>query len=120
MKIFLWTLQFFLAFHTLTGAIWKFSNPVAEGVPTLSAITQMGWLTLGAMELICTVLFFLPLWRKRFMPLAAFAALLIAVEMVLFTVIHTASSPSEYGSVIYWLVTAAVATLLAYFRLKRA
>ena len=119
MNIVLWTLQFFLAFHTLSGAVWKMFNPV-ETVPTLAALSQFGWMTLAGMEILCTVLLVLPMFRRRFMGLAIFASLLITVEMVIFSVTHAVSLSPDYSPVIYWLIVAAMAAFLAYARIRRA
>lgn len=116
MNILLWILQVLLALHTATGAVWKFSN-TAQSVPSLSAIPHGGWLALGVVELILSLCLIFPAFYKPLAILVPIAAILIALEMLLFCALHFASGETGYSSVVYWLVVAAVCAFIAYGRL---
>ncbi|QIL88970.1 DoxX family protein [Microbulbifer harenosus] len=115
MNIFLWVLQVLLALHTATGAVWKFSN-TAQSVPSLGAIPHGAWLALGVVELILSLCLVLPAFYKPLAVLVPIAAVLIAMEMLLFCALHFASGEAGYSSVVYWLVVAAIAGVIAYGR----
>jgi hypothetical protein len=116
MNILLWALQALLAVHTVTGAVWKFSNS-EQTVPSLKALPHGVWLTLSIVELLCSVALILPSMSQRFAILAPIAAACIGAEMLLFTGLHISSGEASYSPVIYWLVVAAVCALIAYGRL---
>src|SRR6478735_12140797 len=107
MNIFLWILQVLLAVHTVMGAVWKFSNS-EQAVPSLSAIPPGVWLALSGFEVLCALGLLLPALSKSLGSLAAFAALGIAAEMLVFCGLHLFSGNAEHGQMIYWLVVAAI------------
>ena len=116
MNILLWVLQVLLALHTVTGAVWKFSNS-EQAVPSLSAIPHNAWLGLAVVELLCAVALVLPALSKPLGVLAPIAAVVIAAEMLLFCGLHLSSGDTNHGSMIYWLVVAAICAFIAYGRL---
>ena len=116
MNVFLWILQILLAVHTAMGAVWKFSN-AEQTVPSLNAIPHSAWLAMGVAELAISVCLVVPLLFKPLGYLVPIAAVLIALEMLLFCVLHLSSGITGYSSVIYWLVVAAVCVFIAYGRL---
>src|SRR5690242_18119772 len=107
MNIFLWILQILLAFHTVMGAMWKFSNS-EQTVPSLSAIPHGVWLAMSVIELLCSLGLIFPIFNKRLGVLAPIAAACIAAEMLLFCGVHIYSGDANYGPMIYWLVVAAI------------
>jgi len=115
MNIFLWVLQALLALHTAVGAVWKFSNS-EQAVPSLKAIPHGAWMALIVAELLCSLCLILPALNKSLGNLAPIAALCIAAEMLLFCGLHIYSGDSNYSSVIYWLVVAAICAFIAYGR----
>jgi hypothetical protein len=115
MNVLLWILQILLALHTLMGGFWKLANS-ERAVPTLQAIPHAGWLALGVVELFCVVCLILPLFSKRLGILAPVAATYIAAEMLLFSGLHLSSGATNHGSMVYWLVVAAVCAFIAYGR----
>lgn len=117
MNILLWILQVLLAFHTAIGAVWKFSNS-EQTVPALSAIPHGVWLGLSGVELLCAVGLVLPAFYRPLGRATPIAALVIAVEMLLFTALFFLSGGANYGHVGYWLVVAAICGFIAYGRLK--
>lgn len=118
MNILFWTLQILLALHTVMGGIWKFTNPVQTAVPSLAALPNAAWLTLGVLELLAAVALVAPLVNKAWGGLILVAALFIVAEMLLFGVLHLAAGHAFNGQVIYWLVVAAVSGFIAYGRLS--
>ena len=115
MNILLWILQILLALHTITGAVWKFSNS-EQTVPSLQAIPHGVWLAMSVIELFCSLGLILPAFRKSLATLAPIAAACIAGEMLLFSGLHVYSGSAEYGPMIYWLVVAAICAFIAYGR----
>lgn len=116
MNILFWILQALLAFHTATGAVWKFSNS-EQAVPSLSAIPHGAWLGLIGVELLCSLGLILPALYRPWAIGVPVAGALIAAEMLLFSGIHLASGDKNHGQTIYWLVVAALCGLLVYGRL---
>lgn len=118
MNILLWIFQIILALHTIMGAVWKFSHSAADTMPSLKAIPQPMWLALSILELLCAIALIIPVLNKRLGRLTPIAALGIAAEMVLFTVLHFVSGDSNFGPVVYWLVVASACAFVAYGRLS--
>jgi len=116
MNILLWILQALLAFHTLTGAIWKFSNTAEQTMPSLAAIPNVLWIGMAVIEILVAIALLLPLINKSLGRFPAYAALTIVAEVLLFSIIHLFSGDSTFGSVIYWLVVAAFSAFIAYGR----
>jgi hypothetical protein len=115
MNVLLWVLQGLLALHTVMGAVWKFSNS-EQAVPSLNSIPHGAWLTLSVVELLCSVGLVVPAVYKPLALLAPLAAVVIAVEMVLFCGVHLSSGDPNHGPMIYWLVVAAFCAFVAYGR----
>lgn len=116
MNIFLWILQVLLALHTIMGAVWKFSHSAEQTMPSLEAIPTGAWQALAGLELICALCLILPAFYKPLTLLVPIAAICIAIEMLLFCVLHVASGDKTFSSIIYWLVVAAICAFIAYGR----
>ncbi len=116
MNVFLGFLQVLLALHTAVGAIWKSSNS-EQSMPSLASIPHAVWTSMIAVDFICAIALVVPLFEKRAAIAAPIAAALVAIEMLYFSGVHLASGSTSMGSVIYWLVVAAVAAFIAYGRL---
>lgn len=115
MNILLWILQVLLALHTLTGALWKFSNS-EQTVISLSAIPHGIWMTLSIIEFLCVGALLLPAIKKSWGKLAPIAAICIMVEMLSFCIIHFASGYSNLSEIVYWLIVAVICGFIAYGR----
>jgi cation transport ATPase len=115
MNILFWVLQIVLALHTVMGAFWKFTNS-EQTVPSLKAIPHGLWMTMIAVELICSLCLILPAFNRSLGHLAPGAALLIAAEMLFFCVVHLYSGTAPNGQMAYWLVVAAICGFIAYGR----
>ncbi len=116
MNIFLWILQGLLALHTAVGAVWKFRHSEAQTMPSLKAIGPGIWMTMGGLEILCSLALIIPALHKPMGSVTPIAALVIAAEMLLFIGLHFSAGNKEFGPVIYWLVVAAVCGLIAYGR----
>ncbi len=116
MNIFLWILQILLALHTIMGAMWKFSHTAEQTMPSLKAIPQGAWMALAGFEILCALCLILPAFYKPTVILVPLAAIGIAVIMLVFCVIHLSSGSTNYNSIVYWLVVAAVCAFIAYGR----
>lgn len=117
MNITLWIFQVLLALHTAIGAVWKFSNS-EQGIASLKAIPHGAWMALIGVELLCSLGLLLPALNKSFGIFAPLAAIVIALEMLLFCGLHFNSTETNNGPVIYWLVVTVVCAFIAYGRLK--
>jgi hypothetical protein len=119
MNILLWILQALLALHTVVGAVWKFSN--APPAPSLGAIPHGAWLALSVIEILCAIALVVPALRGSIAVVAPIAAACIAIEMLVFCVLHMTSGDPNTGPLIYWLVVAILCAFIAYgrFVLKR-
>lgn len=115
MNFLLWILQILLALHTAVGAVWKFSHP-AQSVPALQVLPTGVWRGLGFLELGCSAVLLLPLVVRSWGPLASVAAMVVAAEMLLFSGLHLWSGDRQHGHLFYWLVVAALCTLLVWGR----
>lgn len=118
MNLTLWILQILLALHTAMGAIWKFSASAGETAPSLQAISDGTWKGLSIIELLCSVALILPLFSGvgSLVILAPIAAVVIAVEMLLFSGIHISAKEGENAQLIYWLVVAVICLCVAIGR----
>lgn len=101
MNIVLWVLQILLALHTAMGAMWKFSHSAEQTMPSLKAIPHGVWLSMSVIELLCSLCLILPAFYKPLAILVPVAAILIAVEMLLFCGLHIRSGDANYGPMIY-------------------
>lgn len=116
MNVVLWVLQVLLALHTAMGAVWKFSHSAEQTMPSLKAIPQGLWLGMSGIELLCSVALIVPALYKPLGILAPTAAVFIALEMLVFGVLHLSSGDTAYGPLVYWGVVAALSAFIAYGR----
>lgn len=116
MHIVLIALQVLLALHTLMGAVWKLTNTV-DAVPTLRALGNTVWRALGIVELVLVASLALPLFIDGLGWALVLGAFGVVAEMSLYCGVHLASGSKERGSLIYWLVVAALAAALGGLRL---
>ena len=115
MGIVFWVLQVLLALHTAMGAAWKFKH-TERSVASLRAIPHGLWLALGVVELVCALFLILPAVARSTGVVAPVAAVIIAAEMLLFTLVHLRSGDKHHGHVVYWLVVAVICAIIAYGR----
>ena len=116
MNIVLWILQVLLALHTLMGAVWKFSKTAGESMPSLQAIPNGIWQTMGVLEIIVALAFVIPATYRPLAIAAPLAAGFVILEMLLFCGVQLSSGTGYLGSLVYWLVVAGVCGFIAYGR----
>ncbi len=114
MNFFLWVLQILFALHTIIGAVWKFSNS-EQTVAALRSLPHGLWLTMGVLELICSLFLILPAVNKRLGILAVIAAVYIAAEMLLYCGVQIFTAKPDSHTV-YWLVVAVISAFIVYGR----
>ena len=117
MNILLWILQILLAFHTATGAVWKFSNSAEQTMPSLSALPPSVWMVMAVVELFCAIALVVPALNRSLALVIPVAAVIIIAEMLVFSGLHLFSGTSNFGPMAYWLVVAVICAFIAYGRL---
>ena len=90
MNILLWVLQVLAALvYGASGVMKVFMfDSVSEGVASFGALPREAWLTLGILELVCTVGLIVPAvfhWKPA---LTVVAATLLAIESLVFVWVH--------------------------------
>lgn len=116
MNITLWILQGLLALHTIMGAIWKFSNPAEKTIPSLKAIPNPVWISFSIIEIVLSICLILPAFDHSLGIFVPIAAALIAMEMLLFCVVHLFSGETDNSPIIYWSAVAVLCAFIAYGR----
>jgi len=90
MNILLWVLQVITALlYGASGVMKVFMfDKISHDVPSFGALPRQAWMTLGILELVCTVGLIVPAalrWQPR---LTILAATVLAVESVVFVWVH--------------------------------
>ena len=90
MNILLWVLQDLGALlYGASGVMKVFMfDKISEGVPSFGALPREAWMTLGILELVCTVGLIVPAafhWQPA---LTAVAATVLAIESLVFIWVH--------------------------------
>jgi hypothetical protein len=90
MNILLWILQVLAALLYAASGVMKvvMFDTVSEGVASFGALPREGWMTLGIVELVCTVGLIVPAafhWKPV---LTAVAAAVLAIESLVFVWVH--------------------------------
>ena len=118
MNIILWILQVALGLHTVTGAIWKFSNS-EQTVGSLKAIPHTVWLSLSIVEILCSLVLILAIFSKSLRKLVPLSAFIITLEMLAFSVLHLFSGEPGHSEMVYWLVVAVISGIVGTARIMR-
>jgi hypothetical protein len=90
MNILLWVLQVLAALLYGSSGVMKvfMFDKVSHDVPSFGALPRQVWMTLGILELVCTIGLIVPdafHWQP---PLTILAATILAVESLLFVGVH--------------------------------
>ena len=90
MNILLWVLQVLAALLYGSSGVMKvfMFDKVSEGVPSFGALPRKAWMTLGIVELVCTVGLIVPAAFHWLPPLTILAATVLAVESLVFVGVH--------------------------------
>lgn len=90
MHILLWVLQVFAALlYAASGVMKAFMlDKVSVGVPSFGALPREAWMTLGILELFCTVGLIVPSAFRWKPSLTVVAAAVLAIESLVFVWVH--------------------------------
>jgi len=116
MNILLWVLQAVAALLYASSGVMKvfLFDKVSEDVPSFGALPRNAWTILGILELVCTVGLIVP-DALHWMPmLTIVAAAVLAVESLLFIVVHL-----RYREVAPMILSAVLGALMAFIAYGR-
>jgi hypothetical protein len=118
MNILLWILQVLGSLlYGMSGIMKVFLfDKISEGVPSFGALPRRVWMTLGIVELVCTVGLLIPAAFQWHPALTAAAAAILAVESLVFVWVH--AKYRETGPIIMCVVLGLVMAFVAYGRLS--
>jgi len=90
MNMLLWVLQVLAAFLYGSSGVMKvfMFDKVSQNVPSFGALPRQAWMSLGILELVCTVGLIVPAalhWQPQ---LTILAAAVLAVESLVFVGVH--------------------------------
>jgi uncharacterized membrane protein YphA (DoxX/SURF4 family) len=111
MNILLWVLQIVAALLYGSSGVMKvfLFDRISADVPAFGALPREAWTALGILELVCAVGLVVPAalrWRPR---LTALAAVLLAIESLVFIWVHV-----QYRELAPILFSAALGLLMAF------
>jgi hypothetical protein len=117
MNILLWVLQAIAALLYGSSGVMKvfMFDKISHDVPSFGALPRQAWLTLGVIELVCTLGLILPgalHWQPR---LTVLAAALLALESLVFVWVHV--KYHEVTSIIMSAVLGLAMAFIVYGRL---
>jgi uncharacterized membrane protein len=116
MNILLWVLQGLAALLYGASGIMKafMFDKVSQDVPSFGALPREAWIALGILELVCTVGLIVPAalhWQPR---LTVLAALVLAIESLLFVWVHI-----QYREVGPMILSGTLGLLMAFIAYGR-
>jgi hypothetical protein len=116
MNILLWVLQVLGALlYGASGVMKVFMfEKVSEGVPSFGALPREAWMTLGIVELVCTVGLIVPAafgWQPA---LTAVAATVLAIESLVFIGVHV-----KYREITPIILSTVLGLLMAFIAYGR-
>lgn len=90
MNIVLWVAQIVVALYAVLGAAFRFFSydAAARGIPSVQALPHGVWNVIGLFELVCALGLILPGILRQGYRWTYYAAVGLAVEMFLVTVLH--------------------------------
>lgn len=120
MNTLLWVLQILAALLFGSSGVMKvfLFDKVSKDVPSFGALSRGTWAALGVLELICTVALIAPALLHWHPELTAYAAVVLALESVLFVWVHV--KYREVGTIVFCVVLGLLLAFLAYGRLALA
>lgn len=119
MHVLLWVLQVAAALLYAASGVMKvfLFDQIRTEVPSFGALPREAWMALGILELVCALGLVVPAalrWRPR---LTVAAALLLAVESLVFVWVHV--QYRELGSIVVSGVLGLLMAFVAYGRAVR-
>lgn len=117
MNVLLWVLQVLAALLYAASGVMKvfLFDEISGDVPSFGALPREVWMGLGILELVCTVGLVVPAairWKPR---LTVLAALLLALESLVFIGVHV-----QYREVASTVVSGVLGLLMAFVAYGRA
>ncbi len=111
MNILLWVLQILAALLYGSSGVMKvfMFDKVSKDVPSFGALPREAWMTLGILELVCTVGLIVPAvfhWKP---PLTFVAATILALESLVFVGVHV-----KYREVTPMILSGVLGLLMAF------
>jgi uncharacterized membrane protein YphA (DoxX/SURF4 family) len=116
LNILLWVLQILGALLYGASGVMKIFmfDKVSEGVPSFGALPREAWMTLGIVELVCTVGLIVPAafhWKPA---LTVVAATVLAIESLVFVWVHV-----QYREIPSTILSVALGLLMAFIAYGR-
>jgi hypothetical protein len=116
MNILLWVLQVLAALLYGSSGVMKvfMFDKVSQDVPSFGALPRKVWMTLGIVELVCTVGLIVPAAFRWQPPLTILAATVLAVESFVFVWVHV-----KYREVAPMILSGVLGLLMAFIAYGR-
>jgi hypothetical protein len=117
MNLLLWVLQVLAALLYGSSGVMKvfMFDKVSQDVPSFGALPRKAWMTLGIVELVCTVGLIVPAAFHWQPPLTILAATVLAVESLVFVWVHV--KYREVAPMIFSGVLGLLTAFIAYGRI---
>jgi uncharacterized membrane protein YphA (DoxX/SURF4 family) len=111
MNVLLWVLQVLAALLYGSSGVMKIFmfDKVSQDVPSFGALPRKAWMTLGIVELVCTVGLIVPAAFHWQPPLTILAATVLAVESLVFVWVHV-----RYREVAPMILSSVLGLLMAF------
>ena len=116
MNILLWLLQVLAALLYGSSAVMKvfMFDKVSQDVPSFGAMPRKAWMTLGIVELVCTVGLIVPSAFHWQPPLTVVAAAFLTIESLVFVWVHV-----KYREVAPMILSGVLGLLVAFIAYGR-
>jgi uncharacterized membrane protein YphA (DoxX/SURF4 family) len=116
MNILLWVLQVLAALLYGSSGFMKvfMFDKVSQDVPSFGALPREAWMTLGILELVCTVGLIVPAAFHWQPPLTILAATVLAVESLVFVGVHV-----KYREVMPMILSGVLGLLMSFIAYGR-
>jgi hypothetical protein len=120
MNMVLWVLQILAALLYGSSGVMKvfMFDKVSQDVPSFGALPREAWMALGILELVCTVALIVPAAFHWHPPLMIVAAVVLAVESLVFVGVHV--KYREVTPIILSSVLGLIMVFVAYGRMVLA
>jgi uncharacterized membrane protein YphA (DoxX/SURF4 family) len=111
MNMLLWVLQVLAALMYGSSGVMKIFmfDKISQDVPSFGALPREAWMTLGILELVCTVGLIAPAAFHWHPPLTILAAAVLAVESLVFVGVHV-----KYREVTPIILSGVLGLLMAF------
>ena len=116
MNVLLWVLQVLGALLYGSSGVMKvfMFDKVSKDVPSFGALPREAWMTLGIVELVCTVGLIVPAALRWRPPFTILAAAVLAVESLVFVGVHV-----KYREVTPMILSGVLGLLMAFIAYGR-